>query len=273
MRALYPLTLAALLTACGGGGSSIAPPPVQNASPGGIWTAQWVEASGPTAGDQINLKAVVTENGNFFYAGYNATNQCATVGFGQVTVSGNAVSGTESNAIVTFATGSGVNTTCTYPDGSTFGTGQLSGTITARSSLALTVTGMTSLGMALPTEAHTWSFNALYNIGSALTTVAGNYQDGANVMTIGADGSIFEQDATTGCVLNGTVAPVDAAYDAYNVSFTFSNCTGNAAVLNGLTGSGLGFVDNTVNPSQFLIGIKLVYNNNTIVVVGSLNKL
>ena len=94
------LLVIAGLSACGGGGGSGGsssndppPPPPINQSAGGIWTVQYVEPSGPNAGDQIDGKALITEAGDVFFAGINTVNGCAEIGFGQVSVSGSSVSG------------------------------------------------------------------------------------------------------------------------------------------------------------------------------------
>lgn len=269
--------MVAVLSACGGGGGSSGgggtPPPPTNQSPGGIWTVQYVESSGPNTGDTIQVKALVTETGDLFFAGFNTTNDCATVGFGQVTVSDASVSGSTDDTIVLFSRNAGVNTTCTYPDGSTSGTSTLSGTVVQRSSLALTVASTTSSGTALGSETHTWSYSSLYAEMPSLSTVAGNYADGTDTLTVSSDGTIFEQDPTTGCVVNGQVSIVNPTYNGYNLSFTYSNCTGGAAVLNGVTATGLGYYDDSVNPNQIVVGLHTTVNGQVIVVAGILPKM
>ncbi len=273
MRRVIVMLGLAGLAACGdGGGSSNLAPPPPNVSPGGLWTAQWIEASGPTAGDSMSLKALVTEAGDFFYAGYDATNGCAVVGFGQLAVSGSAVSGTTQNAVVAYSA-AGANTGCAYPDGTTYGTGSVAGTISERSAANLTVASQTALGLALPVETHAWTYNGLYALPSSLATIAANYVDGANTLTISANGAVYEQDPATGCVINGTVSILDASYNAYGIRLTFSNCTGQSVLLNGLTATGLGYFDNTVSPNQLLIGLKLTIGGQTAVIIGGLQKM
>ncbi|MBS0395655.1 MAG: hypothetical protein JSR54_13605 [Proteobacteria bacterium] len=273
MRTLMGLLCIAGLAACGDGGSSNLVPPPPNVSPGGLWTAQWTEASGPTAGDAMSLKALVTENGDFFYAGFDSTNGCAVVGFGRLAVNGSAVSGTTQNAVVTYAGAGGINTGCAYPDGSTYGSGTVSGTISERSTANITVASQTALGLALPSETHTWAYNGLYALPSSLATIAGNYADGANTITISANGAIYEQDPASGCVINGTVSILNATYNAYGISFTFSNCSGQSVLLNGLTANGLGYVDNTASPNQVLVALKLAIGGQTAVIIGSLTRM
>jgi hypothetical protein len=208
-----------------------------------------------------------------FFAGINTVNGCAAIGFGQVTVNGSSVSGSTDNAVVLFSRNPAVNTTCAYPDGSTSGTSMLSGTVAQRSSLTITDSGTTSRGTALGSETHTWSYSNLYAQTPSLAAVAGNYADGSDTLTISSNGTIFEQDPTTGCVTNGQASIVNPSYNAYAFSFTFSNCTGNAAVLNGQTATGLGYYDNSVNPNQVVFGVHVIVNGQTIVVAGALNKM
>jgi hypothetical protein len=278
-RSAITLLVITSLSACGGGGSSgdtgtppppPPPPPQTNQSPGGIWTVQYVATSGPNTGDTMQGKALVTETGDLFFAGLNTANGCAVVGFGQVTVSGSAVSGSTQDAIVPFTTAA---TTCSYPDGSTSGTSSLSGTVSQRSTLSLTDTSTTSLGMALGSETQTWAYSSLYAEMPSLTSIAGNYADGTDTLTINADGTIFEQDPTTGCVINGTVSIVNPSYNAYALSVTWSNCTGNSMVLNGKTATGLGYIDDSMSPNQVDFGVRLTVGGQTFVLAGALNKM
>ena len=271
-----PLLVLAGLTACGGGGGSSdpPPPPPTNQSAGGIWTTQYVQAAGaPNAGDTMRGQALATENGDVFYALIDTVSGCAVIGFGQVTVNGSSVSGSTEDAVVLWSPNPAVNTTCSYSDGSTSATTTLSGTVTERSSFTLTDTSTTSKGMALGSETNTWSYSNLYAQTPSLATVAGNYADGSNTLTISSNGAIFEQDPTTGCVINGQASIVNSSYNAYSFSYTFASCTGNAAVLNGQTATGFGYYDNSVNPNQVVYGVHVTVNGQTIVLAGAINKM
>ena len=265
-----------LLSACGGGGGGGAanshappppPPPTPNQDPGGIWQTQYTETSGPTAGDAIKAYAIVDESGSFYFALQNQNNGCAEVGFGQTTVTGNSISGNIDVAAVTFSTTPGVNTNCTFPDGSTSGTGIISGTVTQGYSMTLTDSATTSNGTALGTETHTWTFNSLYDNPSSLAAVSANYADGSDTLSIAGNGVIFEQDPTTGCVLNGQISIINAAYNAYSMSLSFANCTGSAAAANGYTMTGLATLDTTVSPAQLDFGVSTSTNGGGFVVL------
>jgi hypothetical protein len=215
----------------------------------------------------IKAVAIVSENGDFYFAERNQNNGCADVGFGQASVTGNSISGNVDVAIVQWATSAGVSTTCTYPDGSTSGTGTISGTIAQRSSMTVTVSGSTSMGTALGSDTETWTFSSLYDTASSLATVAGNYTDGSDTLSIDGNGVIFEQDPTTGCVLNGQISTIDAQYNAYSISFTPSNCTGSAAAANGVTFTGLATFDQTVSPAQLDFGVSANVNGSFVVFI------
>jgi hypothetical protein len=234
---------------------------------------QYVAASGPNAGDQIDGKALITETGDVFFAGINTVNGCAAIGFGQVSVSGSSVSGSTNDAVVTFSQSPFVNTTCSYPDGSTSATTSLTGSVSERSSLSITGSTMTSMGTALGGETHTWSYSNLYAEVPLLSNVAGNYADGSDTLTVSSNGTIFEQDPTTGCVINGQASVVNPSYNAYSFSFTFANCTGTLAPLNGQIATGLGYYDDSVNPAQLVYGEHMTVNGQTVVAAGALNKM
>jgi hypothetical protein len=259
------------LSACGGGGGSSdpPPPPPMNQSPGGLWTTQYTVTSGPNTGDMIKAEAIATETGQLYFAARNQNTGCAEVGFGQVSVTGNSISGNVNVAVVQYTTIAGVNTTCSYPDGSTSGTGTISGTISQRSSMTITASGTTSMGMALPSDTETWTFSSLYDTASSLATVAANYTDGSDTFSIDGNGVIFEQDPTTGCVTNGQISTIDTQYNAYEISLTLSNCTGSAAAANGVTFTGLAFFDPTVSPAQLDFGVSANINGSFVVAIAS----
>jgi len=231
-----------------------------------------VVQSGPQAGDTIQSQALITETGDVFFALHNIVNGCAEIGIGHVNVSGSSVSGSTDDAVVTWAQGSSINTSCAYPDGSQSATTTLSGTVAQRSSLKLTYTSTTSLGMAIPPEAATWSYSNLYAETPSLATIAGNYADGASTLTVSSNGTIFEQNPV-GCVINGQASIVNPSYNAYSLSFTFASCAGSLAELNGVTATGFGYYDDSVNPIQFVYGIRAVVNGRTVVEAGALGKM
>gem|GEM_PF-1658379 len=200
------------------GGSSGGPGTPTNASPGGIWEGQ-------TSTGQLIL-GLATESGEFHFITGDGVQY-----FGTVTTSGNTASASYTG-VTAFGT--------VFQDGSSFGTGTLTGSIEQRSSLIGTTSFTTEKGMVIPgTIALT--YNPVYERDSSLPTIAGNFrQDETNyVLSINSDGVAFLQDPDSGCTVNGTVSIIDAEYNAYRVEYTYQNCTGIDAVLNGLEFTGL----------------------------------
>jgi hypothetical protein len=233
-----------------------------------IWKSQYTVTSGANSGDTINAVAIVTEQGDSFTAAKNANNGCASLGFGQGSVSGTTASGTADWALVQYTTIPGVVTNCTEPDGSTSGTTVLTGTVAERATLTLTGTDTTSMGTMSAAVTTTWTYNSLYALTPSLSLIAGNYTDGSNTLTISSNGAIFEQDPTTGCVINGQVTIPSASYNAYSFSITYGNCTGANSVLNGTTATGLATYDNTVSPNQLDAGWHGTANGQLYVIIG-----
>ena len=230
------LVIVGLLPGCGGGGGASTPSPsTPNASPGGIW-------SGNDPISQLSTIGVVTETGEARFIRSDGAQFVGTA-----TTSGNNLSGSYS---VYLPTG------YVFQDGSNHGTGTVSGTITARQSITATFQVTTANGNSSSGSGN-FSFNSLYNSGSSLAAISGNYTDpntGATI-SISGSGAIFSQDAVTGCVINGSVAIINSSYDVYSGSYSFSNCQGAYAHLNNTTATGLGILDTTASPIQAVIAV------------------
>lgn len=263
-----------LVSGCGGGStSSTSPSPVvNNQSLGGIWDTKYTITTGPNTGDVITGKAIATENGSFFFGSVNDNNGCAEAGFGQASVSGSSLSGTLDWGLVQFTTIPGVATNCVEPDGSTYGTATITGTVAQRSSLAVTDTDTTSNGTVAPALTTTWTYNALYSETPSLRTIAGNWTFGSNTVNISSSGAIFEQDPNTGCVVVGQVAIPDASYNVYTFSITYSNCTGSDSALNGSEATGMVFVDDSVTPNELIGGWRVTVSGVLYVFVADLER-
>ena len=230
------------LAGCGGGGggggsSGSTSAPVVNASPGGIWQGRDPFNASST------LLGVVTETGEAYFM--NLTDGAQS--FGTVSTVGNSLSGTYTTVLPYGRV---------YTDGSTQATGSASGTVAQRSSLTVTFNSVTTKGFA-STASGTFTYNSLYSIGSSLSTIAGNYRDTTTGATINVSsaGVIYSQDPVTGCVLNGAVSIINASYNAYRLSYTFSSCRAPNTYLNNTTATGLGVYDNTTNPVRVIIGV------------------
>jgi len=236
--ALLIVAMAGLSACGGGGGSSAAPPPPPPPPPvdqaiGGAWVG--TDSSG------LEIFALSTESGRVHWVIPSTGEQ----GFGTGSVNGSAVT-----INYTYVAPLGF----TLADGSTSATCSATGTIQERQSIAVTTNCTTSLGGSFSTSA-SLNYDPLYDRDSSLSVIAGNYDDFGLVINISASGVVFEQDPSTGCVVNGQVNVIDSQFNAYDVSITYSNCVGNFAILNGATFTGLAILDNTTTPEQLTVGM------------------
>jgi hypothetical protein len=222
------------LAACGGGGSG-GGSGVTHASPGGIW-------QGTDSLSGLGITGIITESGEFHFLRQDGSQY-----FGTLTTSGLSISGPLSGVVPLGDF---------YADGSTYGTGTFSGALVERQTIRATLTYTTALGTK-STDALELKFNKAYTTGSSLAAITGTYLDSStnSVVNVNSQGVIFEQQATTGCVIHGQVSLIDSSYDAYQVQYSFSSCQGSYAVLNNTTATGLGAIDTTVNPVVAYIGV------------------
>jgi hypothetical protein len=232
---LAALILCALVCDCGGGpytrsgggggGGS-------NALVGGIWT-------GTDPVSQLALTGLIDEAGVFRFIRGDGVQYVGTATTNGMTVTSSFNGYTAHGQ--------------TFPDGSRHGTGQLNGTITERSSITATFqfttdTGTTSNGTLSLT------FSSSYDVPSALGAIAGNYTDptSGDVYSITSAGAVTWQDATTGCMGNGTITIIDATYNLYQFDFDMANCTGSAVVFNGTQFTGFATLDSSLSPAQLV---------------------
>ena len=99
------------------------------------------------------------------------------------------------------------------------------------------------------------SYDSLYERDSALETIAGTYNDAAQILTVDDNGALFEQNAVTGCVLNGQISLIDGEFNVYGIDVDISDCTGLADVFNDSTFTGLATLDDTGNPEALIAGL------------------
>jgi len=260
------------LSGCGGGGSSngpasVTPPTISNQSVGGIWTSTYTVASGVGAGIYNGI-GIATESGQFYGFTRNTSSGCASLLFGQLNTAGSTVTGTGNSIIVQYTSVNGINPTCTNADGSVSGTMVLTGSVTQRQTLNLTSVETTSAKTVLPAVSTVWSFSNVYNQASSLSAIAGNYKQAntifyADVFNINSNGVVFGQDPTTKCVFNGQIGIINASYDVYNLTGTFSNCVGNYSVINGISASGLVAKDTSQTPAHIIGGLSGTSGSNT----------
>jgi hypothetical protein len=235
-RSSIVLSSVLLLTACGGGGHHGGGDGVPNAAVGGLW-----EGTTSISGMTYDMVGISAEDGRGYFV------QEEVMYWGKATSSG--------SKITYPMTGAGM-LGWKFLDGSAVGTGSISGTIQARKSISANSTFTTASGT---TTTGTVSLNYMpsYDDDSSLALIAGNYVDTywymGGVFNIASNGDLFFQDPGIGysCVINGTVAIINPAYNAYDIQYSYSNCTGELAFLNGVTYRGLATYDS--GPQQFIV--------------------
>jgi len=139
-------------------------------------------------------------------------------------------------------------------DGSNSGSGTFTGTVSQRASLSLSETDTMAMGSVLAPSTTAWTFSNLYLSPSSLSTIAGNYDDGGQTLSITSDGVIFEQNPN-GCITNGQVSIINASYNAYAVQITWSSCVGTSANRDGVTVSRLATLDTSTSPPTLFGGL------------------
>ncbi|HYB32727.1 MAG TPA: hypothetical protein VED45_04785 [Steroidobacteraceae bacterium] len=159
-----------------------------------------------------------------------------------------------------------------FSDGTTYGSGTLNGTVVTGSTLTATLTFTTSGNTRLTGD---WSFTfaARSNDGSSTAAISGNYRDTATatVVSINGDGAMTSQDPANGCILNGAVTTHDSAHDLYEVSYSFGDCTGAYAALNGVQFTGLASLNTSGSPAQLTLAVTGAASANRYGIVSQLN--
>jgi len=65
------------------------------------------------------------------------------------------------------------------------------------------------------------------------------------------------QSPLDNCVLQGTAQLINAGFNLYSFSFTYSSCIGADAQLNGRAGTGLLTLDTGTNPRDLVMGLEV----------------
>jgi hypothetical protein len=196
-----------------------------------------ITITGPTGGDVIidlfvfgflgttdDVDCVIAETLEFICTVTDATTSAFLSGAqGTVQVTGTQVTGTGTLHAVAGTT---------LIDGSTVANLTITGTVSEGSTLNLTI-AVAGVSISVST-----TFEALYNRASALATVEGVYPtfdifgDTAS-FAVDANGVITSQ-STSGCVANGQITIIDAAFNAYDVALDITSCGALNGSYNGL---------------------------------------
>lgn len=239
-KRIFVLTAAAL-SACGGSTPITDTGYTDSCSPGGIWRA----AGGSVAIiDESPRVHLVQSDGTQFVGdvtGYTINNRECYFDRDK----------SELHAVLPLG--------ASLPDGSHSGTGKADASWVKRSGqLQLTADIKTSASGKF-TLAFIGAYDPLHGSGSSRAAIAGSYRPtsspAAEVLTIDAAGQMFSQNATTGCVINGTIDPVDGRFDVYRVNLTYSACQGALSPLNGLPVKGLATYDAGKTPAELFMAL------------------
>jgi hypothetical protein len=175
---------------------------------------------------------VTTESGEFFST-VQEPNDGTSIYVGNLTVTGNVVSGTQNAAF--FRNGTCDDVIC-------FGsaTSSVSGTIAQRSTLAL--------------ESNYWTYDSEYNYPSSFAAIAGTYiaSVGSGGIGEGTSISIDSSGVITGsCLVAGQVTLINPNYNAYDIAITYSSdaaCGDPVTGELGATAKGIATIDFAANP-------------------------
>lgn len=205
------LVLSASILGCGGGGgggNSNTPAVATNA--GGIWIGT---SSG--GGLTIQIQGVIAENNEGRFIDENGTQYIIT-----------SISGNDGDIRINFNAYAQFG--YVFLNGSTSGTGNITGTVRERSSFSGNFSFSTG-------ESGTVSFtyDTLYDRDSSLAKLSGQWNESYGIMTVDPDGSFFEQDSF-GCVYSGQASIINTDYNAYRLTMTVSNCGGSNGSYSGL---------------------------------------
>ena len=142
-----------------------------------------------------------------------------------------------------------------FADGSTLANCSFASSLVERVSLDFTPSCETIGGLEF-SETLALEFDPLYERDSSLETIGGTYQTAAgSVLSIAADGLLFAQDATTGCVVNGRAGIYSPSFNIYSVTLQYDGCTGPEAELNGSTFDGFAVLDDRDTPEALIIAV------------------
>ncbi|MBS0380573.1 MAG: hypothetical protein JSS29_18995 [Proteobacteria bacterium] len=142
----------------------------------------------------------------------------------------------------------------TFSDGSDYGIGTLSGTVSSGGTLAATLAFTTNSNTSITGN---WSltYESLSDTASSVGAMSGSYADSVTGTTysFSTTGSISGTNTSNGCTLSGSVSTADPTHNIYQVAYTYSGCTGTYESLNGVPLTGLGTINSTLSPAQILL--------------------
>jgi hypothetical protein len=245
------LLITALLSACNGTDDNGDSSTTTTESPTGVWT-------GTDSTSGLSTTAIINAAGLATFIESNGIQYVGTV-----QVSGSTIAA----SVDGYATFGGT----AFSDGSTYGIGTVNGTVSTGGTLSATLTFTTNDGTAISGD---WSLTYTGYAGSASSPAAtsGNYTDSVTgaVVSINSNGVLTSQNATNGCVLNGSISTNDTSHDVYEVAYTLEDCTGSYDALNGVQFTGLATL-NPTSPAQLILAVSGASSTAKYGIVSSLN--
>jgi hypothetical protein len=233
LAALAILALCAWLSACkdvaqtgtGTGGNA--------STAGGIWTG-----SDPISGEAIT--GLIDEAGKFALIRSDGAQYTGTLA--------------TSGATVTSTFDGFTPIGSPFSDGSTHGTGTLTGAVQPRASITVTLNFTTDGGTSGSGQL-VLTFNSVYDTLSSIAALTASYTNSATgtAVSLTSSGGLSWQDAGTGCVASGSVTVIDPTYNLYALEFTLANCQGVSAGLTGGQFTGFATLDDTASPQQLIM--------------------
>jgi hypothetical protein len=142
----------------------------------------------------------------------------------------------------------------TFSDGSDYGIGTLSGTVTTGASLTGSLS-FTTNGNSSITGNWSLTYEALSNTASSTTAISGNYPDGVTgtTISISTTGGMSGQNGSNSCTLTGSVSTTDSTHNVYEVAYSYAGCTGTYAAVNGVQFTGLATLNSSVSPALLIM--------------------
>jgi hypothetical protein len=248
-NAIIALVFATLVVGCNGTDSSSSGSSSTNASATGVW-------SGSDSVTGLTITALINSAGQATFIRSDGVQFVGTV----------QVSGTTLAVTVDGYTEFGN----AFSDGSTYGIGTVNGTVSTGSSISASLTFTTNGNTSITGS---WSLNYEAQSSSSTAAISGNYTDASTgaVLSITSSGVMTSQNASNSCVLNGSVSTNDTTNDIYEVAYSFGNCTGSYASLNGVQFTGLATLYTGGSAAQIIMAVTGASSSAKYSIVSTLN--
>jgi hypothetical protein len=159
----------------------------------------------------------------------------------------------------------------TFSDGSAYGIGTLNGSVSTAGTITATL-AFTTNGNTAITGNWTLTYESLSTTPSSVTAIAGTYTDAASgaTFTFDSSGSISITNSPNSCTLSGKVSTADSTTNVYEVSYSYTSCTGTYQPLNGVQFTGLATINSSISPAQLVMSAAGTLSGNYFGIVSAL---